>query len=65
MKEVIKDAGITFRGLDEEDLVKKMMLILNDNQKSIALSARCADVFSEHSEVLKSLIKLYDDLRKN
>ena len=45
--------------------LKKMMLILNDNQKSIFLSARCTDVLSEYSDekVLKSLIKLYDDLK--
>ena len=47
--------------------MKKMMLNLNDNQKSVALSARCTDVLSEYSDekVLKSLLKLYDDLRKN
>ncbi len=66
-KEVIKDAGITFRDQDEEDLMKKMMLILNDNQKSIALSGRCKDTLNEYSDekVVKSLIKVYDDLRKN
>ena len=65
-KEVIKDAGFTFRDQDEEDLMKKMMLILNDNQKSLALSARCKDVLSEYSdeEVLKRLVKVYDDVRK-
>jgi glycosyltransferase involved in cell wall biosynthesis len=65
-KEVIKDAGVTFRDRDEEDLMKKMMLILNDNQKSQALSARCKDVLSEYSDekVVKSLVKVYDDLRK-
>jgi glycosyltransferase involved in cell wall biosynthesis len=65
-KEVIKDAGITFRSLDEEDLMKKMMLILNDNQKSLTLSARCKDVLSEYSDekVLKRLVKVYDDVRK-
>jgi glycosyltransferase involved in cell wall biosynthesis len=66
-KEVIKDAGVTFRDRDEEDLMKKMMLILDDNQKSLALSARCKDVLSEYSDekVLKRLVKVYDDLRKN
>jgi glycosyltransferase involved in cell wall biosynthesis len=66
-KEVIKDAGVTFRDQDEEDLMKKMMLILNDNQKSLALSARCKDVLSEYSDekVLKRLVKVYDDVRKN
>jgi glycogen synthase len=66
-KEVIKDAGVTFRDRDEEDLMKKMILILNDNQKSLALSARCKDVLSEYSDekILKSLVKVYDDLRKN
>jgi glycosyltransferase involved in cell wall biosynthesis len=66
-KEVIKDAGVTFRDRDEEDLMKNMVLILNDNQKSLALSARCKDVLSEYSDekVLKSLVKAYDDLRKN
>ena len=66
-KEVIKDAGVTFRDQDEEDLMKKMMLILDDNQKSLALSARCKDVLSEYSDekVLKRLVKVYDDLRKN
>jgi hypothetical protein len=44
---------------DEEDLMKRMMLILNDNQKLLALSARCKDVLSEHSDqkVIKSLIE--------
>jgi alpha-maltose-1-phosphate synthase len=66
-KEVIKDAGVTFRDQDEEDLMKKIMLILNDNQKSLALSARCKDVLGEYSneKVVKSLIEVYDDLRKN
>jgi glycosyltransferase involved in cell wall biosynthesis len=66
-KEVIKDAGVTFRDRDEEDLIEKMMLILNDNQKSLALSARCKDVLSEYSDekVVKTLVKVYDDLRKN
>jgi glycosyltransferase involved in cell wall biosynthesis len=66
-KEVIKDAGLTFKDRDEEDLMKKMMLILNDNQKSLALAARCKDVLSEYSDekVVKSLVKVYDDLRKN
>jgi glycosyltransferase involved in cell wall biosynthesis len=65
-KEVIKDAGVTFRDRDEEDLMKKMMWILNDNQKSLALSARCEDVLSEYSDekVVKSLVKVYEDLRK-
>jgi glycosyltransferase involved in cell wall biosynthesis len=65
-KEVIKDAGITFRDRDEEDLVKKMMLVLNDNEKSLALSTRCEDVLSEYSDekVIKSLVRVYDDLRK-
>jgi glycosyltransferase involved in cell wall biosynthesis len=65
-KEVIKDAGVTFRDQDEEDLMKKMMLILNDNQKSLVLSARCEDVLSEYSDekVLKRLVKVYDDVRK-
>ena len=66
-KEVIKDAGVTFRDRDYEDLMKKMMLILNDNQKSLALSDRCKDVLSEYSDekVVKNLVKVYDDLRKN
>jgi glycosyltransferase involved in cell wall biosynthesis len=66
-KEVIRDAGVTFRDRDEEDLMEKMMLILNDNQKLLALSARCKEVLSEYSneKVVKSLIKVYDDLRKN
>lgn len=66
-KGVIKDAGITFSDRDEEDLMEKMMLILNDNQKSLVLSAKCKDVLSEYSDekVIKSLVKLYDDLRKN
>lgn len=66
-KQVIKDAGVTFRDRDEEDLMEKMMLILNDNQKSLALSARCKDVLSEYSDekVVKTLVKVYDDLRKN
>ncbi len=66
-KEVIKDAGVTFGDQDEEDLMKKMMLILNDNQISLSLSARCKDVLSEYSDqkVVKSLVKIYDDLRKN
>jgi glycosyltransferase involved in cell wall biosynthesis len=66
-KEVIKDAGVTFRDQDEEDLMKKMMLILNDNQISLTLSARCKDVLSEYNDqkVVKSLVKVYDDLRKN
>ena len=66
-KEVIKDAGLTFKDRDEEDLMKKMMLILNDNQKSLALSSRCGDVLREYTDenVVKSLVKLYDDLRKN
>jgi glycosyltransferase involved in cell wall biosynthesis len=65
-KEVIKDAGITFRDRDEEDLMKKMMLVLNDNQKSLALSTRCEDVLSEYSDerVVKSLVKVYEDVRK-
>ncbi len=64
-KEVIKDAGVTFRDQDEEDLMKKMMMILNDNQKSLALSARCKDVLGEYSDekVVKSLVRVYDDLR--
>jgi alpha-maltose-1-phosphate synthase len=66
-KEVIKDAGVTFRDRDEEDLMKKMMLVLNNNQKSLALSARCKDVLTEYSDekVLKSLVKIYDNIRKN
>jgi len=66
-KEVIKDAGVAFRDRDYEDLMKKMMLILNDNQKSLALSDRCKDVLSEYSDekVVKNLVKVYDDLRKN
>ena len=66
-KEVIKDAGITFKDRDEEDLMKKMTMILNDNQKLLALSARCKDVLSEYSDekVVKSLVKIYDDVRKN
>jgi glycosyltransferase involved in cell wall biosynthesis len=66
-KEVIKNAGVTFRDRDEEDLMRKMMLILNDNQNLLALSASCKDVLSEYSDekVLKSLVKVYDDLRKN
>lgn len=65
-KEVIKDAGITFRDRNEEDLMKKMMLVLNDDQKSLALSTRCEDVLSEYSDekVVKSLVRVYDDLRK-
>jgi glycosyltransferase involved in cell wall biosynthesis len=66
-KEVIKDAGVTFRDRDEEDLMKKMMLILNNNQKSLDLSVRCKDVLTEYNDekVLKSLVKVYDDLAKN
>jgi glycosyltransferase involved in cell wall biosynthesis len=66
-KNVIKDAGITFRDRDEEDLMRKMILILNNNQESLALSAKCKDVLSEYSEekIVKSLVKVYDDLRKN
>jgi glycosyltransferase involved in cell wall biosynthesis len=66
-KEVSKDAGVAFRDRDEEDLMKKMILILNDNQKSLALSSRCKDVLSQYSDekVLKNLVKVYDDLRKN
>ena len=66
-KDVVKDAGVTFRDGDEEDLMKKMMLILNDNQKLLALSARCKDILSEYSDekVVKHLIEVYDDLRKN
>jgi hypothetical protein len=47
--------------------MEKMMLILNDNQKSLALSARCKDVLSHYSDekVVKALVKVYDDLRKN
>jgi hypothetical protein len=46
--------------------MKKMMWILNDNQKSLALSARCKDVLCEHSDqkVIK-ILEVYDDLRKN
>jgi glycosyltransferase involved in cell wall biosynthesis len=66
-KEVVKDAGITFRDRDEKDLMNKMIMILNDNQKLVALSARCKDVLSEYRDekIVKSLIKVYDDLRKN
>jgi glycosyltransferase involved in cell wall biosynthesis len=65
-KEVIKDAGVTFRDRDEEDLMEKMMSILNDNQKSLALSARSKDVLSEYSDekVVKNLVRVYDELRK-
>lgn len=63
-KEVIRDAGATFRDRDEEDLAKKMM-ILNDNQKLIALSTRCKDILDEYADekVLKNLIKIYDELK--
>jgi glycosyltransferase involved in cell wall biosynthesis len=66
-KEVIKNAGVTFRDQDEEDLLKKMMLILSDDQISLTLSTRCKDVLTEYSDqkVFRSLVKVYDDLRNN
>ncbi len=67
LKDVVKDAGITFRAGQVEDLARKISLLIDDPDKLLALRKRCKHVLSEYADdkVLRDLIKVYEDMLCN
>lgn len=68
LKDVVKDAGITFRARPVEDLARKISLLTDDDpDKLLALRKRCKHVLSEYADdkVLRDLIKVYEDMLCN
>ncbi|MDQ3903480.1 MAG: glycosyltransferase family 4 protein [Thermoproteota archaeon] len=67
VKEVVKDAGVTFRMGQVQDLAEKMDMLIGDPYKLLKLKERCKDVICQYAddEVLEAFIKVYDDLLCN
>jgi glycosyltransferase involved in cell wall biosynthesis len=67
LKDIVKDAGITFRVGQVEDLARKISLLIDDPDKLLALRKRCKHVLSEYADdkVLRDLIKVYEDMLCN
>jgi glycosyltransferase involved in cell wall biosynthesis len=67
LKDVVMDAGITFKASEVEDLARKMALLIDDSDKLLALKKRCKHVLSEYADdkVLKDLVKVYEGMLRN
>jgi glycosyltransferase involved in cell wall biosynthesis len=66
LKDVVKDAGITFRLGQVEDLAAKISLLIDDPNKLLALQKRCKHVLNEYADakVLKDLVNIYEGMQQ-
>lgn len=67
LKDVVRDAGITFRAGEVEDLATKISTLIDDPYKLLTLKKRCKFVLSEYADdkVLKDLVKVYEGMLCN
>jgi alpha-maltose-1-phosphate synthase len=66
LKNIVKDAGISFRKGDAKDLASKLILVIENKEKLRELSKRSKQVLSEYDDQLafKAILEVYNDAKE-
>ncbi|MBD0359454.1 MAG: glycosyltransferase family 4 protein [Nitrososphaeraceae archaeon] len=66
LKNIVKDAGISFRKGDAKDLASKLITVIENKHKMIEMSKRSKQVLTEYDDQLafKAILEVYNEVKE-